>query len=83
MKRLPVIMFRLKTSAILILAVLFSVSLAKAQKWQPGTFTDIKGNKVTGLIQENPSGKGPIKDEVLLHLRTTANPIHTNSAPAI
>lgn len=63
MKRLPVIMFRLKTSAILILAVLFSVSLAKAQKWQPGTFTDIKGNKVTGLIQENPSGKGPIKDE--------------------
>ena len=34
-----------------------------AQKWQPGYFYDIKGNKVPGLIQHNPGGKGPIKKE--------------------
>ena len=36
---------------------------AKSQKWQPGSFTDVKGNKVTGFIVPDPSGKGPIKDE--------------------
>ena len=41
--------------------MLIAVS-AKSQKWQPGSFTDIKGNKVTGLIRENPSDKGPIKN---------------------
>jgi hypothetical protein len=34
-----------------------------AQKWQPGYFFDIKGNKVPGLIQTNPGGKGPVKSE--------------------
>lgn len=42
---------------------------AKSQKWQPGTFTDVKGNKVTGLIRENPGGKGPIKDEGFIEFR--------------
>jgi hypothetical protein len=40
-----------------------------AQKFQPGSFTDIKGNKVTGLIRENPSNKGPIKDEGFIEFR--------------
>jgi hypothetical protein len=34
-----------------------------AQKWQPGYFFDVKGNKVPGLIQANPGGKGPVKSE--------------------
>jgi len=42
---------------------------AKSQKWQPGSFTDVKGNKVTGLIRENPSGKGPIKDEGFIEFK--------------
>ena len=42
---------------------------AKSQKWQPGTFTDIKGNRVEGLIHENPSGKGPIKDEGFIEFK--------------
>lgn len=46
---------------LLILAVF--TSAAFAQKWQPGYFYDIKGNKVPGLIQHNPGGKGPIKNE--------------------
>ena len=42
---------------------------AKSQKWQPGSFTDTKGNKVTGLIRENPSTKGPIKDEGYIEVK--------------
>ncbi len=40
-----------------------------AQKWQPGSFTDIKGNKESGLIRENPSSKGPIKDEGFIEFK--------------
>ena len=49
---------------------------AKSQKWQPGSFTDIKGNKVSGLVRANPSGKGPIKDEGFIEFRddTKTNP---------
>jgi len=49
---------------------------AKSQKWLPGSFTDIKGNKVTGLIRENPSNKGPIKDEGFIEFKddSKANP---------
>lgn len=36
---------------------------AKSQKWQSGYFIDVKGNRMDGLIQLNPSGKAPIKDE--------------------
>lgn len=45
---------------------------AKSQKWQPGSFTDIKGNKVTGLIRENPSNKGPINDEGFIEFKDDA-----------
>lgn len=49
---------------------------ARAQKWQPGSFTDIKGNKVSGLIRENPTNKGPIKDEGYIEFKddSKANP---------
>ncbi|MDB5026293.1 MAG: hypothetical protein JWP78_4048 [Mucilaginibacter sp.] len=49
---------------------------AKSQKWQPGSFTDIKGNKVTGLIRENPSSRGPVKDEGFIEFKD-----HAKSSP--
>ena len=48
---------------IFIICFTILTSAAFAQKWQPGYFYDIKGNKVPGLIQHNPGGKGPIKNE--------------------
>jgi len=42
---------------------------ASAQKWQPGRFTDVKGNKETGLIRVNPSGKPPIKNEAFIEFK--------------
>lgn len=58
-----------------ILIILFFMLIflsAKSQKWQPGSFTDIKGNKVTGFVRENPSGKGPIKDEGFIEFKDEA-----------
>ncbi len=56
--------------AILIILFLTLIAVsAKSQKWQQGSFTDIKGNKVIGLINSNPSGKGPIKDEGFIEFR--------------
>jgi hypothetical protein len=55
-----------------ILIILFFMLIclsAKSQKWQPGSFTDVKGNKVTGLVRENPPGKGPVKDEGFIEFR--------------
>ncbi len=40
-----------------------------AQKWLPGHFYDTKGNKVTGLIHLNPSGKGPIRGEGFIEFK--------------
>lgn len=50
-------------SSLIILFLMLIVVSAKSQKWQPGYFNDTKNNKVEGLIQTNPSGKGPIKGE--------------------
>jgi hypothetical protein len=47
----------------ILLGLTLSASAAFAQKWQPGYFYDIKGNKVPGLIQSKPGGKGPVKNE--------------------
>ncbi|WP_187359636.1 hypothetical protein [Mucilaginibacter ginsenosidivorans] len=60
---------------IILLFMLIAVS-AKSQKWQKGSFTDIKGNKVTGLIHDDLSGKGPIKDEGYIEFKddSKANP---------
>src|SRR5579872_7019461 len=55
-----------------ILIILFFLLLgvsAKSQKWPAGSFTDIKGNKVTGLIDDTPPGKGPIKDEGFIEFK--------------
>ena len=40
-----------------------------AQKWQPGRFTDVKGNIESGFIRLNPSGKGPIKNEGFIEFK--------------
>ncbi|GAA3980559.1 hypothetical protein [Mucilaginibacter dorajii] len=47
-----------------------------AQKWQPGNFTDVKGNRTVGMVRVNPGGKGPIKDEGFIEFRDDpkANP---------
>jgi len=55
-----------------ILIILFFLLLgvsAKSQKWPAGSFTDIRGNKVTGFINDNPGGKGPIKDEGFIEFK--------------
>jgi hypothetical protein len=48
--------------------ILLSISI-QAQKWQPGRFTDIKGNIQTGLIRVDPSGKAPIKGEGFIEFK--------------
>jgi len=58
----------MRSILIILFFTLIAVS-AKSQKWQQGSFTDIKGNKVNGLINNNPSGKGPIKDEGFIEFR--------------
>jgi len=65
----------MRSILIILFCMLIAVS-AKSQKWQPGSFTDIKGNKVTGLIRENPTNKGPIKDEGYIEFKddSKANP---------
>jgi len=65
----------MRSILIILFCMLVAVS-AKSQKWQPGSFTDIKGNKVTGLVRENPTNKGPIKDEGYIEFKddSKANP---------
>jgi len=65
----------MRSILIILFCMLIAVS-AKSQKWQAGSFTDIKGNKITGLIRENPSNKGPIKDEGFIEFKddSKANP---------
>ncbi len=53
----------MKIATFISLSFFCQVSIGYAQKWQPGYFFDIKGNKVPGLIQTNPGGKGPVKGE--------------------
>ncbi|MDB5122050.1 MAG: hypothetical protein JWP94_179 [Mucilaginibacter sp.] len=53
----------------LIFSFIVIVISVHAQKWQPGRFTDIKGNVQTGLIHTNPSGKAPIKDEAFIEFK--------------
>lgn len=65
----------MRSILIILFFMLIGISV-KSQKWLPGSFTDIKGNKVTGLIRENPSNKGPIKDEGFIEVKdnTKSNP---------
>jgi hypothetical protein len=57
-----------KKISISFLLLLFA-AMVSAQKWQPGRFTDIKGNRQSGLIRVNPSGKAPIKDEGFIEFK--------------
>jgi hypothetical protein len=56
-------------SILIILFFLLVAVSAKSQKWPAGSFTDIKGNKVTGFINDSPPGKGPIKDEGFIEFK--------------
>lgn len=61
-----------KSTLLLIISVfcLFAgINKTYAQRWQPGHFTDVKGNVETGLIWVKPSGKGLIKDEAFIEFR--------------
>jgi hypothetical protein len=46
--------------------LLTGVNRLFAQKWQPGYFYDVKGNKETGLIKTKNSGRAPVKDEAFI-----------------
>src|SRR5437868_12009522 len=52
-----------------------------AQKWQPGRFTDVKGNIENGLIRFG-GGKGPIKDEGFIEFKEDekANPFKLSAS---
>src|SRR6185437_2755334 len=54
---------------LIILFLLVGCISAQAQKWLTGHFTDVKGNKETGLIRINPSGKAPIKNEAFIEFK--------------
>jgi hypothetical protein len=56
-------------SILIILFFMLCFVSAKSQKWQPGSFIDVKGNRETGLIRTNPSGKGPIKGEGFIEFK--------------
>jgi hypothetical protein len=58
-------------SILIILFFMLIIISAKSQsnKWQPGHFTDTKGNVETGLIRSNPSGKGPVADEGFIEFK--------------
>jgi len=46
-----------------------TVVAVNAQKWQPGRFTDVKGNIQSGLIRLDPPGKAPIKGEAFIEFK--------------
>jgi len=54
---------------ITIVFFLMTCAAAVAQKWQPGHFTDVKGNIGLGLIRVNPSGRPPVKDEGFIEFK--------------
>jgi hypothetical protein len=63
-------------SILIILFFMLCFISAKSQKWQPGNFTDVKGNRETGFIRINPPGRGPIRDEGFFEFKPNekANP---------
>lgn len=56
-------------SILIILFFMLCFVSAKSQKWQPGNFTDVKGNRTTGFIRLYPGGKSPIKDEGFIEFK--------------
>ncbi|TWR27043.1 hypothetical protein FPZ42_08400 [Mucilaginibacter achroorhodeus] len=59
-----------KISRVLV-AIVFMMAgqSAFAQKWLPGYFIDVKGNKTDGFIYPNPGGKGPIQGEGFINFK--------------
>jgi hypothetical protein len=55
-------------SLVTFLFSLIICSFASAQKWQPGRFTDVKGNIENGFIRFG-AGKGPIKGEGFIEFK--------------
>jgi hypothetical protein len=51
------------------LSFILFTKISHAQKWQPGYFYDIKGNKETGFIWLHPSGKPAISEEAFIEFR--------------
>src|ERR1700743_2497335 len=73
MCKIYVICIESNMRSILIILFFLLIGLsAKSQKWETGSFTDMKRNKVEGLIRENPSNKGPIKDEGYIEVKDDA-----------
>jgi hypothetical protein len=69
-------------SILIILFFLLATVTAKSQKLQPGTFTDVKGTRVTGQISLFPSGRGPVKDEAFIEFKEDpkADPIKLSAS---
>ena len=53
-------------SILLIFILMLTFVSAKSQKFQPGFFIDTHGQKVEGLIRNNPGGKAPVKGEAFI-----------------
>lgn len=66
----------------LLTLALLSCVIVKAQKWQPGHFTDAKGVMETGFIRAYPGGNGPIKNEGFIEYKETekANPLKLSTS---
>ncbi len=61
--------FKMKFLFSVTVLIISCSSLFAQSKWQPGSFTDNKGNRQAGLINAYPSGKGPVKDEAFIEFR--------------
>lgn len=66
-------MLKLVRPILIILFFMLIFVSAKSQKWQPGHFTDVKNNRLEGLIRISNSGKGPIKDEAYIVYKENKN----------
>jgi len=62
-------MFRIKFLCLTTLSFLLLSKIAQAQKWQPGYFYDIKGNKESGFIWMHPSGKPSVSEEAFIEFK--------------
>jgi hypothetical protein len=69
-------------SILIILCCMLMFQSARSQKWQPGYFYDIRGIKNPGFINQNPSGKGPIKNEAFIEYKDSekATPIRLSAS---
>jgi hypothetical protein len=62
-------MLKKNISLLTLFIILLSLNISHAQRWQPGYYYDVKGNKETGLISTRTSGKPPVKDEAFIEFK--------------